>query len=233
MQSVLVANLALESARRGFGVLVADCGGADGHQVRSLVGSVSEDVSDDRFGRTGVRVSLYGLPPVVIRETAPDTSPSSRDGDEGPGGGDAPGKGRHIILVSAPGGIDCLAGTAGVGRMVVVSGGNEKDLLRCYAALRLAAGTGCLRGACLVFDSVENPARAEELYARFGRHVEDRLPCVMAYGGILVRDKMLERSIVESRPLVLFSASSPSRDAILHVCSRILGDVHPCAREGA
>ncbi len=217
MQSCLIANLALELAKRHHPVVVQDFSPPGDARVRSLMGSI---LAEDDRGPDQAVVRLYGLPEIVIAEAA---AGEVWCGGEGPRkttpGEDASGQ---YHLVNVAGSLDFILESAAIPDYILLTKTGEKPLIQAYAYIKVMLERSSASKLHLVLDDAPTKDDADLIFSRFSGFVRHRHGLSVNFLGSFVSDESLERSITEKRPIVLVPGRSEAGVSIANICSRFL-----------
>lgn len=211
VQSFFLANFALELARNRFGVFVWDC--LDGSEAG--IEAVMKSLISARNDSGEARVSLYGLPDIVIYRPDADSSIkhdgltdiiSSLDDD-------------CYLLVNTPASIldDGLDAET-----ILMTQADEKALLACYAYIRVILKNGSPRDISLVFDDPGEKEHAQALFRRFAAFVGEKLHVTLRYLGALSHDEHFNQSIAQARPLMLLQKHSDTKEDMTSISRSFL-----------
>ncbi len=215
IQSCLVTNLALELAKRRHPVTVQDFLPPGEASIRTLMGTIA---TQDEQLPDQAAIKLYGLPEITIIQSGPaqtwkvpapvpETMPS-----EGPRPGD------H--LVNMVGDLDFILSSDAVRDFILITQTGDDHMLKAYAFLKTMHSAHDQTRLHLVMDDAPGPEEAERLFNRFGAFVRKHLGVGVGFLGNLIQDELLQRSIVERRPLVL--ARDRGETGMASICARLL-----------
>jgi len=218
IQSSLVSNLALESARRRHAVMIQDRLAPTGEGVADLMraillpGETEEGIS---------RVRLYGLPEILIRE---------REGPQNGGAVPSPASDcmahddstAGLILVNPAPGLDSFLDEDAWGDYVLLSATDENSLLQCYAYMKVIHARSATGRIHVVFDLTGTPGSGDTVFQKLAGFVRDSLGFSIDFSGDLVRDEHFQAAIAEKKPLVLANQGSPAQDTLVRICSSLL-----------
>lgn len=223
MQSFLCANLALELVRNRFCVFVWDSLAGTEAGMENLMGSLV--TCRNSAGKT--RVSLYGLPDIVIltpqdiRGRPVDVLKEMVFSQED----------RSCLLVSAPAPPVSVADDGLDAQSILAARADEKSLLQCYAYMRIILQKKQSQGISLIFDDPTDKDHARALFNRFAAFVEGRLGVRPDYLGALHHDEHLDRSIEQARPLMLLHEDSEAKEDMVLISTNFLLNSHSLKEE--
>jgi len=202
MQSFFLANFALELARNRLAVVVWDCLDGSEAGIETVMKSLIPAL--DGCGET--RVSLYGLPDIVIYNESSNPSESlsalvsTIPCDEG------------CLLVNTPGHLSAVVNDDLSADCIVMTRTDEKALLASYAYIKVILENGSPGDISLIFDDPGGQEEAKTLFRRFARFIEKKLHCSLHYLGSLRHDEYIDQSMEEARPLMLFQEPSGAKE---------------------
>jgi hypothetical protein len=206
IQACLMANFALETAKRRHPVMIKDFSVSDEARVSSLMQSI---LSLDESTPGKVQVRLYGLPEITITEGGEDYgSPEDTD--------------NKYRLVNMRGSLDFILEREGCSDYIFITKTDEKSLLRTYAFIKIVCSKGNESKFHIVFE--DGPAQEDggPIYRRFAGFIGLHVGCQIDYLGGFMQDEQLLGSIKEAKPIVLSPRPSEARDSITRICSRFL-----------
>ncbi len=215
MQSCIVANLALELARNRSSVVVWDCPSPDGAGLESFMESLDLDQQEP----ASATVRLYGLPDIVIhRGNGADSDKLSDLVSEV-----SASKDDRCLLVNSHASLESFRTVDLSGEWILLARPDEKELLRCYAYIRVIHEQEPSCTISLVLDDVGQDQDISGMAERFTVFIEDRLRVSVRFLGALRHDGYLRRSIREKRPLVLWQGQSGTKDDLTSISAGFLG----------
>lgn len=213
LQACLVANFALELAKRRYPVKVHDYSVTA--RVRTFLRAI---LREEDCGPDLAVVRLYGLPEIEIREAGEarlDQTPPVRETPAWEGL-----RGRYQ-LVNAAGPLDFFREGGTSPEQILIAKAEEKALLQAYAYCKVMRGAGAQQINLILLDT-SGMQDTTAVFRAFAGFVEQRLGCAPSLLGALTPDEPLERSLTDGRPLVLSRGHSPAAAAIGEMCQRLL-----------
>ncbi|HHO75377.1 MAG TPA: hypothetical protein ENN05_02980 [Deltaproteobacteria bacterium] len=214
VQSFFLANLALELAKNRFSVYVWD--GLDSSPVG--MEAVMKSIVLDRKEDEAATVRLYGLPDILIYGPQRHDTDKLADLVRIVHASDND----RYLLVSADGSLASAMNDDIHAEHILLSGTDEKSLLQCYAHIRVILDKGSASGIFIVFDGVGHEKAAQETFERFAAFIDKKLNYTIDYLGNLSHDESLERSVEETKPLMLSQDRSETKDDMVSISRKFI-----------
>lgn len=214
VQSFFLANLALELARNRFSVLVWDCLDNSDEDIESLMKSLM--TQDDDSDISNVR--LYGLPDIVIfKESRLNTQKFSDLAGSIHSGND-----NRYLLVNMKASLESTKDHDFHADSIFLAHPDEKELLTCYAYIKVLCENGFAGDISIVFDDLGQEQKAQSLFSLFAAFVEEKLSLHLGFLGTLCHDEYLQQSIHDKKPLMLFQERSRAKEDMISIGKRFL-----------
>ncbi len=214
LKSCFLANLSLELSKCQVPVVVWDDAARENIGTGSMLGKVlSEDLNPDAG-----TVRLYGLPDILVYQG--DSGSSERLealAQDLMGSGRGPG-----IFMSINDTIESVIQGGIMFDAVLLSGIDESSLLRAYAFIKVIWERDPSAGISIVFHEPGSADRAQDMFSRLSGFVKGRLSGELGFLGHLAHDDLLDRSMEERKPIVLWHEQSESKDSITAVSTAFL-----------
>lgn len=213
-KSVFLTNLALELARNKHTTAIWDAPEAE----KAGAGSLLEPLLHPGLTPDAKTVRLYGLPDILLYQAGekPEEELDELITTDFPPGSDG------YLLINTK---DCLTSVVGTSIFfdaILLSTIDEASLLQCYAFIKVIRERDPLCRISLVFDRPDSNEQAREMFSRFAGFVRDRHDTDIHFLGCLTRDDLLERSIAEGKPIVLYPDQSSAKDHIIAAAAAFL-----------
>lgn len=214
MGAYFTANFSLELARHRQKMIIFDLSSREGEGVQDVLGEAAHP--DTASGV--LRVRLYGLHDIPVHCSEPDGEAELLDRLNGSGDHN----GDRWAVVNTPFCLDSLAKSLVDFDALLLSTLNEASLLQCYACAKVIEQRDPKAGISLVLIDPASSEQASEVSSRFCTFMKQRLGVSVGYLGHLLREKALEDSLSEHRPLVLGFEPSPARESLAAVSRAFL-----------
>jgi hypothetical protein len=218
LKSCLLANISLELARHRVPVVIRDDAAGDNIGTGSMLGPV---LSEDLNPEAGT-VRLYGLPDILVYQGDGGSAEALDDPGRAPTGADA----APVVFVSVNDTVESVVSGGGVFDAVLLSGLDEHSLLRSYAFMKVIWERDPSAWIGMVLHEPVSAGHAQEMFSRLSAFVRDRLSGEPAFLGRLAHDDLLDRSMEERRPLVLWHEQSEAKDCLVSVSEAFLRAHH-------
>jgi hypothetical protein len=214
VQSFFLANMALELARNRFSVLVWDCLDNSDENIESLMKTLMTQDNDSDISK----VRLYGLPDIVIlKESRLNTQKFSDLAGSIHSGND-----NRYFLVNMNASLESIKDHDFHADSIFLAHPDEKELLTCYAYIKVLCENGFAGDISIVFDDVEQGQKARSLFDRFAAFVEEKLSLRLGFLGTLCHDKYLQQSIHDEKPLMLLQERSETKEDMISISKNFL-----------
>jgi hypothetical protein len=220
IQSVVMANLALELVRHRNRVIIKDFSTTDETRLSTLMGSLLTS-NDKESGRACV--NLYGLPEILIIDSGPDGPINNEVIQDISAEHELNDDTDCINLLNMAASRDLILSCSPLDDYIIITKTDEKSLLQCYVYIKILY-KHCASGRVhVIFDDVAPSFNGDSVFKKFSGFIHERMGLKIHCLGSLLHDEHFMNSINAKRPLVLYNGTSTAKDMLMGISSLLLG----------